>query len=90
MLISEVRSKIKIVNPIENGSRFTSRKRALQFVQAGRAIFVAETQIRFLENEPRNRAAATRAATLYVLNNRMLTKKELRNIPVINPSKAYR
>jgi len=41
-------------------------------------------------NEPRNRAAATRAATLYVLNNRMLTKKELRNIPVINPSKAYR
>jgi hypothetical protein len=27
--------KVKIINPIENGAATTSRKRAMQFVQAG-------------------------------------------------------
>ena len=55
--------KIRITNPVENGSPFTSRKRALQYVQAGRAIFVSANQIRFLEADPRNQAAAARAAS---------------------------
>ena len=90
MLISEVCSKVKIINPTENGSLFTSRKRALQFVKIGRAIFVAENQIRFVETDPRNQAAAARAAMGYVQIERMLTKRELQNIPFVNPAKAYR
>ena len=90
MPIPEVRSKIKIINPIENGSPFTSRKRGLHFVQAGRAIFVAENQIRFIETDPRNQAAVARAASGYVLSERLLTERELKSIPFVNPSKAYR
>jgi hypothetical protein len=91
MLIPEVSSrKIRITNPVENGSPFTSRKRALQFVQAGRAVFVGKNQIRFIETDLRNQAATARAAIGYVLSERMLTQKELRNIPFVNPRKAYR
>ena len=85
-----MRSKVKITNPIDNGSSFTSRKRALQYVQTGRAIFLAENQIRFIGDDPRNQAAAERAARGYVTTNRVLTERELRSIPLINPANAYR
>lgn len=90
MLTPEARAKVKIVNPVENGSQFTSRKRALQYVRTGRASFVGRDQIRFLETDQRNKAAATRAAIGYVLSKRMLTKRELQGIPFVHASKAYR
>jgi hypothetical protein len=82
--------KVLITNPIENGSNFTSRKRALQFVEAGRAVFVGDNSIRFIETDPRNQAAQRRAAVEYNAVNRVMNKKEIANIPLVRPGKAVR
>jgi hypothetical protein len=80
--------KVKIVNPVENGATVTSRKRALQFVQAGRAVFVGKNQMRFVETDSRNQAAAERATRGYAAVDRKMTETELRNIPFIQPARA--
>jgi hypothetical protein len=80
--------KIRIVNPVENGSNITSRKRALQFVHAGRAVFVGNNLMRFIDTDPRNQAAARRAARGYEEVDRMMTKTEAANIPLARPAKA--
>ncbi|MGO4884237.1 MAG: hypothetical protein ACLP59_25965 [Bryobacteraceae bacterium] len=85
-----VAKKIRIINPVENGSNITSRKRALQFVQAGRAVFVGSNLMRFIDVDPRNQAAALRAARGYVEVDRMMTKAEAANIPLVRPAKAIR
>jgi hypothetical protein len=96
MLMPEVSNKVlkklKIVNPIENGSDITSRKRAMQFVQAGRAVFVGagDNFIRFNDADPRNQAAKGRAASGYQGVDRMLSKTEITNIPFARPAKALR
>ena len=82
--------KVRISNPIENGSNFTSRKRAAQFVEAGRAAFVDENTIRFLETDPRNQAAHRRAAAEYNAVNREMSRKEIANIPLVCPGRALR
>ena len=82
--------KIKIVNPIENGSNITSRKRALQFVEAKRAIFVGKDLLRFIEADSRNQAAAQRAARGYTSVNRMMTRTEIENIPLARAAMAVR
>ena len=81
-------NKVKITNPIENGSSLTSRKRAQQFVDARRAVFVDANSIRFVDNDPRNQAANQRAAAEYNAVNRMMTKKEIASIPFVRPGKA--
>ena len=91
MLVPDVCSKkVKIVNPVENGAAVTSRKRALQFVQSGRAVFVGQNQLRFIETDPRNRAAAERATRGYAAVDRKMTETELRNIPLVRPARALR
>ena len=91
MLIPDACSrKVKIVNPVENGAAVTSRKRALQFIQAGRAVFVGQNQIRFVESDPRNQAAAERATRGYAAVDRKMTETELRNIPLVRPTRALR
>jgi hypothetical protein len=79
--------KVKILNPIENGSSITSRKRALQLVDAKRAEFVGGNYIRFLNDDPRNQAAEQRAAEGYVLKGG-LTEVQIANIPLARPAKA--
>ena len=89
-LSANVVKKVRITNPIENGSNFTSRKRALQFVEAGRAVFVGDSSIRFSEADPRNQAAQRRAAADYNAVSRVMNKREIANIPLIRPGKALR
>jgi hypothetical protein len=80
--------KVGILNPIENGSDVTSRKRAMQFVEAQRAVFIDENFIRFIESDPRNQAASMRAAVGYNSVNRMSSRGEVANIPIVRPGKA--
>jgi hypothetical protein len=82
--------KVRITNPIENGSNFTSRKRALQFAAAKRAVFVGDNSIRFIESDPRNKAVRSRAAAEYNAVNRTMNRKEIANIPLARPGKALR
>jgi hypothetical protein len=83
-----VKKKVRITNPIENGSNFTSHKRALHFVEAKRAIFLGDNAIRFIDNDPRNQAAQTRAAAEYNAVNRTMSRKEIANIQLVRPGKA--
>lgn len=87
--VSANSKKVKILNPIENGSSITSRKRALQLVEMKRAEFVGGNCIRFVKDDPRNKAAAQRAAEGYVLKSE-LTKAEIAHIPLAMPAKAVR
>jgi hypothetical protein len=85
-----VAKKVSIINPVENGSNITSRKRALQFVQSGRAVFVGSNLLRFLEADPRNQAAVRRAAHGYESVRRMMNKTEIANIPMARPATAFK
>jgi hypothetical protein len=87
---TKVTKKVMIINPVENGSNMTSRKRALQFVAEGRAVFVGSKLLRFIETDPRNRAAAQRAALGYGAVDRVMTKTEIANIPLVRPATAIR
>ena len=87
---TKVAKKVRIINPVENGSNVTSRKRALQFVAEGRAVFVGSKLLRFIETDPRNRAAAQRAARGYGAVDRVMTKTEISNIPLVRPATAIR
>jgi hypothetical protein len=82
--------KVRIINPIENGSNLTSRKRALQYVDAKRAVFVDDNSIRFIESDPRNQAANSRAAAEYNALNRTMSREEIVNIPLVRPGKALK
>jgi hypothetical protein len=82
--------KVKIINPVENGSAITSRKKAVQFVQAGKAVFLGDNFIRFVENDPRNQAVTERAASGCQDVNRMMSKAEIANIPFARPGRAFR
>jgi hypothetical protein len=85
---ANVMKKVRITNPIENGSNHTSRKRALQFVEAKRAVFVGDNSIRFIDTDPRNQAAHRRATAEYNAIKRGMSKKEIANIPLVRPGKA--
>lgn len=85
-----VSKKVTIINPVENGSNITSRKRALQFVQSGRAVFVGSNLLRFLDADPRNQAAVRRATHEYESVRRMMNKTEIANIPLARPATAFK
>lgn len=85
-----VAKRVRIINPVENGSNITSRKRALQFVQSGRAVFVGSNLLRFIEADPRNQAAVRRAARGYEEVDRMMSKTEIANIPLARPATAFK
>jgi hypothetical protein len=82
----ELSKKIRIVNPIENGSSLTSRARALQYVRAGRAVFVGQNSVRFLDTHPGNQSAREQAAAGYQSIDRGMTVSELAHIPIIRPT----
>ena len=85
-----IRQKVKIINPIENGSDITSRKRAIQYVESGRAVFVGGDFIRFVANDPRNQAAQRRASAGYEAVNSLMSKVEIGNIPLVRPGFALK
>lgn len=82
----------RIVNPIENGANVTSRKRAQQFIDARRAVFVGANLFCWV------RCSETRRAVYwYESVDRSLGKtgvghhgSEIANIPVVRPSLALR
>ncbi len=83
-----LRRSIRIVNPI-SGVGFTNRNRANRFVHSGRARWVDANTIEFLPANYRHVAAAQREVDRgYDGVTRMLTKREMANIPVVAPWKA--
>jgi hypothetical protein len=82
--------KIRILNPIRHGARWTGRNRSERYVRTGRAVFVGVAAIRFIETDARNIAAkkAADAAAGYDDIRRTLTVDELAHIPFVNPHKA--
>jgi hypothetical protein len=94
----EVSEKVQIVNPLENGSRFTSRTKADQYVHDRRAEFVGENcdgqlLLKFLDWDPRNEKARESAARRYreVSSTRQATdERELIHIPILMSWKMFR
>jgi hypothetical protein len=85
------RENVTILNPVNGGGTITSRKRAIYFTRAKRAVWFGNNAIRFIDGDPRNQAAATRAAATvapYDQSERLMLEEDLRNIPVIMPHKA--
>jgi hypothetical protein len=83
--------RVFILNPPPNGSRWTGRNRAERFVRTGRAVFVGENSVRFVDSDPRNQAAteqADRDAEGYDLASSMglANLRAIRNLPTVgNP-----
>jgi hypothetical protein len=82
-------SHVRVVNAVWNGSGFIKRKKADRFVKEGRAVFVGTDQLRLIESDPRNLAAAAKAAAGYVAIRRTMTLQELKHLPVMRPRIAY-
>jgi hypothetical protein len=83
--------RIHILNPTQHASCWTGRNRAERNVRTGRAVFVGLAAIRFVESDPRNVAAAKKAADAaagYDDIRRTLTVQELAHMPIMNPLKA--
>lgn len=84
--------RVKILNPLPGGERFTSSERAAHFVESGYAVFTSEKKrkIRFLSTEERTvLISAMRAAewqkTVGYDSRGILNLKEISSIPVIKP-----
>jgi hypothetical protein len=58
-------SRVQIVNSVRNGSDWLRRKDADYYVRTGRAIWVADTQIRLTAHHPKNIEAGAAAAFGY-------------------------
>lgn len=54
--------KVKIANPVRPGGNLTSAARAGRFVRQGRAVYIDEHTIQFVEQDRRHQNAATVAA----------------------------
>jgi hypothetical protein len=79
--------RVKVVNPVWNGSGYIERKTANFYVAEGRAVFVGDDQLRLIASHPKNKAASWRAATGYERIQRTMTRAELRHLPVVLPEK---
>ena len=77
--------RVKVVNPVWNGSGYIERKTANFYVAEGRAVFVGDDQLRLIASHPKNKAASWRAATGYERIQRTMTRAELRHLPVVRP-----
>ena len=77
--------RVKVVNPVWNGSGYIKRKTANFYLAEGRAEFVGEDQLRLIESHPKNKGASWRAATGYERVDRMMTRAELAHIPLVRP-----
>jgi hypothetical protein len=80
---------VRVVNSAWNGSGYIKRKKADRYVKEGRAVFVETDQLRLIESEPRNIAAAAKAAAGYEDIERTMTLDELKHLPVMRPHIAY-
>lgn len=74
--------EVKILN--SHGATRTSRARALKYVESGRAVYVDERTIRFVEDDPRHLAVG-RAARLALIDGGMATLDAIAGLPVIHP-----
>lgn len=73
---------VKIVN--SHGATRTSRAKALKYVESGRAVYVDERTIRFVEEDPRHLAVG-RAARLMLIDGGMATLGAIAGLPVVHP-----
>ncbi len=81
--------RVKVVNPIWNGSGTIRRKKAEHYVLHGRAEWVGSEQVRMLMSHPANRAAAAEAAAAYESVKRTMSREELAHLPLANVEIAY-
>jgi len=80
--------KIRIVNPIQQGSCWTGRNRAERYVRIGRAVFVGPNSIRFIDSDLRNASALKRAASAAdkydrVARTGVASLSAIKNLPVV-------
>lgn len=81
---------IRVVNPIQGGSAFTTPKRAHSYVQRGRAVWVGAglSTIRFTDEDEQQKIALRKATNDgYATVDRRLTLDEMRHVPIIQPWK---
>jgi len=87
----ELRKKVRILNPIENGNgaNITSRKKANEYVSQGRAVFAGRDFIRFIESDARNQTTMAVAAACYArATERTCSKIEVASVPFVRPAFA--
>lgn len=86
---TEAGGKVRIENPIEGGCFILKRRAAERHVDAGRAVWVSHTKIRFIEDNPANLAARARAAAAETARGYeargIMTVSEIRNLPCLRP-----
>lgn len=86
--------KIRIENPTTGGARFASFAQAKQYIRDGRARLTCENTLRFIDHHHAHRSAEFTAQELadqtwrlsasgYDARGRILTRRELRGIPVV-------
>ncbi len=82
---------VRIVNQVRNQSPVIRRKDANRLVALKRAEWVAADQIRLVLSHPANRRDATMAAIGYEWPaGKIITRRELRNIPIVNAAEALK
>jgi hypothetical protein len=79
---------IQILNPLPGHSSSTSVKRAHRYIAKGRAIFVDEHSIRFIETSQRD-IWRLQSRSGYDGVDRPLTQAEVAAIPVVEPEKLF-
>jgi hypothetical protein len=80
---------IRILNPLPGGTPHVGPKHAQRYVHVGRAEWVSADMIRFNEQHPQYQEAVARikqSAEGYDQRG-MLTRKEIRHIPVLFPER---
>ena len=86
--------KIKIDNPIQGGARVTSERSAQHYVDQGRAKWTTPKSICFAPTDHRHiiaQVSITKATILgYDRVDRMLTRREMRSIPIVQLDRALR
>jgi hypothetical protein len=78
------RIKVRIANPINHGSNYTSYDNASRFVGRGDAEWISDSLIRFV-NEERDRAKSIEADR--AIHRVMADAKQMRRVPIIQPWK---
>ena len=76
---------VKVINSVWNSSPFCKRRRAERLVSEGRAVWVADSQIKLIPH-PKNAAVESDAACSYC-TPQIATLEQLRNTPFDGPQR---
>jgi hypothetical protein len=82
--------QVLIVNPLPGQSNFTSIRRAQRYAIKGRAVFVGDSAIKFIDDEHRAAWASSLVTKAgYDGVERSLTLNEVAHLPVVNAEALF-